>query len=117
MKRIITVLYITFFAACSSIKDKVAIPDTVLPQEKMAEVMVDVHLLEAALSVNALSRDQQIMNSIHPDSDILKKHNVTNEKYQESFTFYSQNPLLLAEVYQFVLNDLSKMQAEVMSKK
>ena len=83
----------------------------------MSEVMVDVHLLEAALNVNALSRDQQIMNSIHPDSDVLKKHNVTREQYKESFTFYSQNPLLLAEVYQFVLNNLSKMQAEVMTKK
>lgn len=117
MKKIITILCIVFIAACTSIEDRVAIPDTVLSQEKMADVLVDVHLLEAALNVNALSRDQQIMNSIHPDSDVLKKHNVTKEKYQESFTFYSQNPLLLAEVYQFVLNNLSKMQAEVMTKK
>lgn len=117
MKKIITFLSILFLAACTSIEDRVAIPDTVLSQEKMAEVMVDVHLLEAALNVNALSRDQQIMNSIHPDSDILKKHNVTREKYQESFAFYSQNPLLLTEVYQFVLNNLSKMQAEVMTNK
>ena len=117
MKKITTILCLVFFAACSSIEDRVAIPDTVLSQEKMAEVLVDVHLLEASLNVNALSRDQQIMNSIHPDSDVLKKHNVTREKYQDSFTFYSQNTLLLAEVYQFVLNDLSKMQAEVMTKK
>lgn len=117
MKKNITFLCIVFLTACTSIEDRAVIPDTILSQEKMAEVMVDVHLLEAALNVNALSRDQQIMNSIHPDSDILKKHNVTREKYQESFTFYSQNPLLLAEVYQFVLNNLSKMQAEVMTKK
>ncbi len=79
--------------------------------------MVDVHLLEAALNGNAYSRDQVMMNKIHPDSDILKKHAVSKKLYDESFEFYSRNPLLLAEVYQMVLNNLSKMQAEVMSKK
>lgn len=79
--------------------------------------MVDVHLLEAALNVNAYSKDQIMMNSIHPDSDILKKHSLSKKLYDESFEFYSQNPILLAEVYQLVLNNLSKMQAEVMTKK
>lgn len=117
MNKILLLFSVVFLIGCSSIEDRATIPDSVLSQEKMAEVLVDVHLLEASLNVSALSRDQQIMNSIHPDSDVLKKHNVTKEQYQESFTFYSQNPLLLGEIYQFVLNNLSKMQAEEMTKK
>ncbi len=116
MKKIILLFSVVLLASCSSIEDRVAIPDTVLAQEKMAEVLVDIHLLEASLNVNAFSRDQQIMNSIHPDSDVLKKNNITKEQYQTSFTFYSQNPILLSEVYKLVLNNLSKMQAEVMTK-
>ena len=116
MKKIATILCITFLYACSSIEDRVDIPDTVLSQEKMAEVMVDIHLLEAALNVSSFSRDQVVVNNINPNSDILKKNNITKKQYNESFDFYSKNPLLLAEVYQLVLNNLSKMQAEVMTK-
>lgn len=117
MKKIITVLCIVFFAACSSIEDRVAIPDTVLSQAKMAEVLVDVHLLEASLNVSTYSRDQVVASTIQPNSDVLKKNNVPKALYEESFAFYSKNPMLLAEVYQLVLNNLSKMQAEVMTKK
>lgn len=92
-------------------------PDSVLTEEKMAAVMVDVHLLEAALNTRAYSKDPVMMSKIHPDSDILKKHGVSKQLYDESFDFYSRNPILLAEVYQLVLNDLSKMQAEVMTAK
>ena len=117
MKKIITFFCITLFCACTSIEERPSIPDSVLSQEKMAEVMVDVHLLEAALNVSAYSRDQIVTNPIIPNSDVLKKNNVTKIQYEESFAFYSKNPLLLTEVYQLVLNNLSKMQAEVMNKK
>ena len=117
MKKVIAVFCVVFLAACSSIEDRVAIPDAVLSQEKMAEVMVDVHLLEAALNISNYSKDQVAVNAINPNSDIFKKNNITKEQYKESFDFYARNPVLLTEVYQLVLNDLSKMQAEVMTKK
>ncbi len=118
MKKIFPLLCIILICACTSIEERPSIPDTVFSQEKMAEVMVDVHLLEASLNVNVYNKDQIIVaNNIQPNSDILKKNNVTKKQYEESFAFYSQNPLLLTEVYQLVLNNLSKMQAEVMNKK
>ncbi len=117
MKKYFSIFCILFLSSCSSIQDRPSIPSTVLTQEKMAKLLVDVHLLEASLNINTYSKDQIILNTIHPDSDVLKKNGVTKKQYEESFEFYSRNPLLFAEVYQFVLNDLSKMQAEVMNQK
>lgn len=118
MKKIIAVFCVTLFCTCTSIEERPSIPNTILSQEKMAEVMVDVHLLEASLNLNAYNKDQIVVaNNIKPNSDILKKNNVTKKQYLESFDFYSRNPLLLTEVYQLVLNNLSKMQAEEMNKK
>jgi hypothetical protein len=117
MKKIITFFCIVLLSACSSIEDPVDIPDTILSQQKMSEVLVDVHLLEASLNVNAYGKGQVIMNNIQPDSDILKKNNITKEQYDSSFDFYARNPILFSEVYQLVLNNLSKMQAEVMTGK
>ncbi|NBX87236.1 MAG: DUF4296 domain-containing protein [Bacteroidetes bacterium] len=46
----------------------------------------------------------------------LKKNNITKKQFDESFRFYSLHPKMLSEVYQIVLNNLSKMQAEVNKK-
>ncbi len=96
--------------ACSS-DEATRIPDSVLSKEKMAEVLVDVHLLEAALATGSVGE-----NGVSP-TDLLKRHHVTKKQYDESFYFYSQNPLLLGEIYQLVLNELSKMQGQAMNKK
>jgi hypothetical protein len=57
------------------------------------------------------------MNSINPNTDVMKKNNITKKQFDDSFEFYSRNPVLLTEVYQLVLNNLSKMQAEVVNNK
>lgn len=116
MKKLIPFFLIFFLYSCKGIDDKVSIPDTILSEQKMAEVMVDVHLLEAALNIGTYTRDQMVMNNISPNSDILKKNNITKKQYDESFEFYSKNTVLFTEVFQLVLNNLSKMQAEVMTK-
>jgi hypothetical protein len=118
MKRLLPYIMVLFIGSCTPIEDqRASIPSDVLPEEKMAEVMVDVHLLEAALSIGTYNKDNATLQNIHPSSDILKKHGLTKQQYDQSFAFYSSNPKLLAEVYQLVLNDLSKMQAEVMTRK
>jgi hypothetical protein len=115
MKKLLSVYFVVFLFGCSSIDSAVTIPDDILSNEKMAEIMVDIHLLEATLNISTYSKDHVVMNAINPNSDILKKNNITQKQYKESFEFYAQNPVLLTEVYQLVLNSLSKMQAEVMN--
>jgi hypothetical protein len=118
MKRLLPLFLFCALFSCTPIEDKrVSIPADVLPEEKMAQVMVDIHLLEAALNVGTYAKDNMTMQNIRPSSDILKKNGVTKPEYDRSFDFYSRNPKLLAEVYNLVLNDLSKMQAEVMTRK
>lgn len=70
--------------------------------------MVDIHLLEATMNMNIAATDK-----VSIAVDVFKKHDITKEQYQESYTFYTEHPEVFTEVYQLVLNDLSKMQAEV----
>ncbi|MFL5765826.1 MAG: DUF4296 domain-containing protein [Bacteroidia bacterium] len=118
MKRLLPVIFCLLLFSCTSIEErKASIPSDVLPEEKMALVMVDVHLLEAALNAGTYGKDNVMLQNVRPSTDILKKNEVTREQFDKSFDFYSRNPKLLAEVYQLVLNDLSKMQAQVMTGK
>lgn len=116
MKIYIKIFFLTLLTSCSS-SAIVTIPDDVLHEEKMADVMVDVHLLEAALNISTYNKDRVTVGTINPTSDILKKNHITKKQFDESFDFYSRNPQLLGQVYDLVLNDLSKMQAQVMNKK
>jgi len=43
---------------------------------------------------------------------VLKDHKVTREKFLESLKFYTDNPALLEEVYDSVITELSRLQAE-----
>lgn len=120
MRKIIFILSVLVFLGCSS-GDSVAIPDSVLSQEQMAKVMVDVHLLEATMNMNVPNPNNPSItlpgNVLIPNADIFKKNNVTKSQYEESFAFYTAHPGLLVEIYQLVLNRLSEMQVEVMNQK
>jgi len=77
--------------------------------------MVDVNLQEAASN---LYIDKKIVaESMEPAFEIFKKHNITKKQYQDSFAYYTQHLDSLDKIYQLVLIDLSKLQAEVMNKK
>jgi hypothetical protein len=116
MNKLVAIFLCTLFFACSD-KQKVRIPDNIMSKEKMTTVMLDVQLLEATMNLNTFSVDKVSAGGIVQISDILKKNNITKKQYDESFIFYTQHPELLTEIYQLVLNDLSKMQAHVMNKK
>ena len=118
MKKVITLFLYMFLFACSH-KQTESIPDTILPKEKMAEVLTDVHLLEAMMNTNTLTpgKISSTNIAIPPAIDVFKKNNISKKQYDESFDFYTKHPEMLSEIYQQVLNNLSKMQAQTMNKK
>lgn len=113
--RVSVVICLLLFA-CSEEK-KAGIPSHILPKQKMADVMLEVHLLEAAMSLNTYRTDMVTNGNPTPTFDVFDKNKITKDQYNKSFEYYAQHPELLNEVYQLVLENLSKMQAEVMNKK
>lgn len=117
LKKVTPIVFCFLLFACSK-NATVQIPESVLPVEKMAAVMVDVHLMEAATNLNV--RNSESVGgggSIPLFIDIFKKHNITKEQYNKSYDFYTQNPEHLNKVYELILVELSKMQAQVSSEK
>ncbi len=108
---------ITLLFSCSS-SESTSVPANILPQEKMAAVLTDSHILEAAMSLN-ISNEVQAVNENRGEMmlAILKKNEVTKEQYDESFQFYSDHPVLLGDVYKLVLSNLSELQAKTANEK
>ncbi len=110
MKKIfpLFLLIISLFA-CS--KNKPAIPEDVIPMRELQEILSEIHLAQAASS-NAVLSDSTLYNTKEYVNYILKQHNIEREKFLKSMKFYTKNPVLLEEVYDSVITQLSRMQGE-----
>lgn len=78
----------------------------------MAQVMTDLQLLEASLSLNLLEGGQGSDKNPGRYAEVFKKHNISGKQYYDSFKFYTENPQLLTEIYEEVLKGLNKQLAE-----
>ena len=76
----------------------------------MAQVIADIHLAEAEVNIHMLpdsSSDKKLSFQ-----KIFEKHAITKQQYEKSLSFYVNRPEMLDEIYESVLNELSKMQGE-----
>jgi hypothetical protein len=118
MKKIMLIFLCSWLISCGNSKD-ISIPDNILSKEKMAQVMTDMHLLEASMNLNISSTipANQATDTESKIAFILKKNAITKEQYETSFAFYTEHTELLSELYTEVLNNLSQLQAKVANEK
>ena len=113
--RKIKILFIVVLLFSCGKKREVEIPDNILSKEKMIAVLVDAHILEASMNLS-LTPSKVAADTNVNRYNILKHNNISKIQYEESFKFYIDHPDLLNELYEGVLIELSKKQAEEVNK-
>ncbi|MCC7050719.1 MAG: DUF4296 domain-containing protein [Bacteroidia bacterium] len=109
-------LLIIFSYACN--ENKVTTPSSIINQETMSNIVMDLSLLEASRGLNILNKEDTVKRlNIPPDipkyQDIIfKKYGVTKSSYDSSFLFYAKSPKQLLEIFEEAGNLLSAMQAK-----
>ncbi len=135
MKRFL-VMAVLFTFSCNQSKIKgVEKPDDLIPEDKMVQVLADVHLLEAALNIRFSQTNQHtgqgpIEMMHHQDTvqpvfsldgnakyplgyyDIFKKEGVTKKQYESSMKWYCADPANLSKMYDDVIIELTKRQTK-----
>lgn len=111
LKGVRTLLFggLLFIAACSDQKPR--IPGRIIPQEKMAQVLTDIHLAEAYVT-SGLQNDSSEIKGPDYYPFIFKKYGIDEKTFRESFDFYLLHPKLLDKVYQDVMDEMAKKEAE-----
>jgi hypothetical protein len=98
----------TFFAGCQSESD---IPVGTIPEPKMAQILTDMHLLEALIGrLGLTSLDSSSVVTEHLKLKIFKKYNTDSITYNRSYQFYSTNPAFLERIYEDVVKKLETRQ-------
>lgn len=93
------------------------IPVGILPQEKMAEILVEKHIREAAYNLHRANESFVDYGDSASISAILVNKNVRKDDFETSMKYFVEHPKLLNEIYDEVINELSRKQAKSSLKK
>ena len=99
-----------FLFSCNTAEKEASIPENVLDKEKFSEVIVDFTLAESASGINVLNVQGGKGDTVYAFNPLID-NNVKRETFDTTLYFYSHHPKLFKEVYELVLEKLSKLQA------
>jgi|GEM_PF-504889 Skp family chaperone for outer membrane proteins len=87
-------------------------PAVVMDEQKMVEVMVDMHLTEAVLTrIRGAGKDVEEISDDYYEN-IFEKHNINKKIFDKSFSYYQRNLGDMEGIYEQVIVELNKMQRE-----
>jgi hypothetical protein len=88
------------------------IPDSIIGPDKMAAILMDVHLAEATVQETASDSVRMQKDKILAGyyGYILELHGENQEHFVQSYRYYEAHPLILNRVYQQVIEDLSLLE-------
>lgn len=114
MKKLFYIV-ICFFFSCNSAIEKPQKPQNLIPEEKMADIMYDVFLLNSAKGVNKVILET---NGVLPEKYVFEKYSIDSTQFAESNNYYVYN----TKTYESILNrikekiDLKKKEYEALDK-
>lgn len=87
------------------------VPDTIIQSDQMIDILVDIHLAESAAPVLKTDsiKPEHLMQSYY--SIIFEHHTITQSKFENSFQYYTEHPLVLNYIYQKVVEKLNLMES------
>ncbi|TAE41544.1 MAG: DUF4296 domain-containing protein [Runella slithyformis] len=100
------VIHFLFLTACTQ-EEKV--PEGTLSEQKMSQIMVEIHLIEARVSrLSLVSIDSTTLVTEQLKRAMFKKLQVDTAAFNRSYKFYATNPELLQRIYEPVVKHLEK---------
>jgi hypothetical protein len=107
------ILFFSFLAFISCSKPTVEKPEVLIQEDKMIDMLVDIHLAEATYNTRR-HRDSLVMKSSSADFyySILDKYQVPDSIFEQSFVFYAAQPRKFEKMYRQAMNKLNEMEQE-----
>jgi hypothetical protein len=105
------IVSILFFSSCkpTSEEDEV-VPETVLSEEQLVNVLTDAYLAEGASGINVKNVTGEKFDSAYVFNP-LKDNNIDKVLFDSSMAYYTRHPKKLKIIYDKILVKLSVIQA------
>lgn len=87
------------------------VPEGIIQEDKMEDILIDLFLAEGTASVKGLQSGAEKKERYY--NSVLKKHDVTYAQFDSSTVWYSQNSELYFKLLERVHERLQKLQKEI----
>jgi hypothetical protein len=104
MKNLILVCMLILLPGC--IKEE-KIPDDIMSKQKMVDFLMDLHIVEARISLARIPNDSIKLFFPEIEDSLYKKHQITDSLYKKSYQYYLQHIRQMEEIYSAVVDSLS----------
>lgn len=115
------ILAITFFLLLTSCyqenKVETAVPEHLLSEKEMEDILTDIHVTEAAISYHRMNKTLTEEVSSRYYQLIFDEYHITHRILKDNMRYYNTTPETMEKIMENVLANLSKLQAEVMAMK
>jgi len=110
--RLLVVFALLLFAGCKQKFPK--IPSDIIPISKMENILIDMHISDAVAETKTMGGGKAEMRlSGQYYMQIYKNYGITSEDFLKSYKFYQNNPVLLNQLYDNILSEMSKREAKI----
>jgi hypothetical protein len=93
--------------SCTSESPSDVKPIDLISEDKMVDVMIDMHMTESALSLKNFNRDSSLKLFVFYKDDIYKEHQMTEKQFKDSYEYYSQHSKEFNAMYARIVDSLS----------
>ena len=77
-----------------------------LSEDKMVEVLIDIHLTEGITSAMPVAYDSSKVLYNLLEKDVFLKHDVSDSVFTQSLLYYLQDPAEMEQIYSRVVDSL-----------
>ena len=102
-----SLIFCCFLLSCSDYKKE--IPEGIIIEEVFVNILKQVHLAEANFQLQQTKGIDKAKNKLAiVYRDIYSTYHISEEEFQNTLSYYSENPEKLEEIYAIVLEQLSE---------
>lgn len=105
-------LFVVLFNSCSNTVDKAK---AIIPADSMANILADVHLADATLSV--IMNKEKFTQVDNYYSSVLQKYNISKARLDSSISYYSSRGDEFEKIYEDVMFILSEKEGITVAEK
>jgi len=109
-------LFIMYFLLSCKSKNHINFPAGIVSPDTMVQILSDANVLQASAQLGYSTSDKDTSVQMAYQS-LWKKHNLTENSYDQNMQFYCDHPKLLDSIYEKVLSNLNRRKAELMGPK
>ena len=107
---LLSILFALTIISCSEYNSTQRLkPDDLISKSEFTKIMFDMRLSEVIIRQDITNNNGNNADSItkHQYSFVFKKHNISSEQFQRSLLYYTNNPVVLNEINNNVVDSLN----------